>query len=292
MPVMCSWSRRAAISSFNCTGSREVSLRPTASRRRTPNNCSMRVFQDSTMPSKSTASTPTLRDSTMFSLKSLRRAISRAFLERRIQLGVVERDGNVTCNGFYQLDVVAREEIPVDCFAEAQNGNGVLANAARNEIIQVQLLERPAHRVADLFRPTGRLKKERPTGEFGPDRIEEAKIHGFREPHAHRASQAHLAKLLGIVDENRQPVDQQGLRNAVHHRTQHGVLPYFVRQRAAKFDQGAAIVEPVAIEKTIQARLNPLAERLEQKRRNDDGDHPANRPGGGRVEEISTQRHE
>ena len=51
----------------------------TASCRGTPNNCSMRVFQLSTMPVRSTASTPMFSDSTMFSLKSFKRAISSAF---------------------------------------------------------------------------------------------------------------------------------------------------------------------------------------------------------------------
>ena len=37
------------------------------------------------------------------------------------------------------------------------------------------------------------------------------------------------------------------------------------------------VVQPVAIKESIQPRLNPFAKRLEQKRRDDDGDHAANR---------------
>ena len=89
---------------------------------------------------------------------------------------------------------------------------------------------------------------------------------------------------------NRQAIHQQRLRNAVHHRTQHRLEAHFIGQRAAEFNQRAPVIQPVAIEKAIQPRLNPFAERLKQKRRDDDGDHAAHRPGRLRVEICADQR--
>ena len=80
------------------------------------------------------------------------------------------------------------------------------------------------------------------------------------------------------------------MRNAVHHRAEHRLEAHFVRKRAAEFDQRAAIVETIAIEEAIEARLNPFAERLEQKRGDDDGDHAADRPGRLRVRDFRDQR--
>src|SRR6184192_2417227 len=88
--------------------------------------------------------------------------------KRAVKLGVIERNGNITCDGFHQLDIVARKEIPVNRFAKAEDGDGVLANAAGNEIVQIQLFQSPADGVAHVFRRTGRLKEERPPGELGP----------------------------------------------------------------------------------------------------------------------------
>ena len=51
----------------------------------------------------------------------------------------------------------------------------------------------------------------------------------------------------------------------------------FVRKRAAEFDQRAPVIEPVAIEKVIETRLHPIAQRLKQKRSHDNGDHSARR---------------
>src|SRR5205823_9154889 len=68
----------------------------------------------------------------------------RFLFKRAVKLGVIERNGNITCDGFHQLDIVARKEIPVNRFAKAENGDGVLANAAGNEIVQIQLFQSPA----------------------------------------------------------------------------------------------------------------------------------------------------
>ena len=96
-----------------------------------------------------------------------------------------------------------------------------------------------------------------------------------------------------VLDENRQTVHQQRLRDAVHHRRQHRIEAHFGGERAAEFDQRAAIIETVAVEETVQARLNPVAKRLKQKRGDHDGDdfaHHAGRPRG--VEQRADQRDE
>ena len=62
--------------------------------------------------------------------------------QRGVELGVVERDGQVSGDGEQQFHVLAGQKIAVHRLAQAQDGDGVVANAAGNEIVQVQLLER------------------------------------------------------------------------------------------------------------------------------------------------------
>lgn len=42
--------------------------------------------------------------------------------------------------------------------------------------------------------------------------------------------------MFRIFQENRQPVDQQSLRDAVQHRTKERFKPHFVRERAPKLN--------------------------------------------------------
>src|SRR5713226_5789859 len=65
------------------------------------------------------------------------RDFQRFLFERRVELGVVERHGEVASDGLHEFDVVAGEEIAVDGFAKAEYRDGVLANTAGHEIIQV-----------------------------------------------------------------------------------------------------------------------------------------------------------
>ena len=111
---------------------------------------------------RSTASTPTFSDSTMFSLKSFRRAISKRFLlERGVELRIVEGDGHVAGNGLHQFHVIAGKKITVDRFAKPKNGHGVLANPARNEVIEIQLFERAANGYRSLPARCGGFKENR-----------------------------------------------------------------------------------------------------------------------------------
>ena len=79
--------------------------------------------------------------------------------ERGIELRVIERDGHVAGDGEEQLDVLAGKEIAVHRFAQAQHGDGVFANPAGNEIVQVELFERLANRRAWLRAPRAAIHK-------------------------------------------------------------------------------------------------------------------------------------
>src|SRR5580700_6574805 len=100
--------------------------------------------------------------------------------ERSVELSVIKSHGDVACDGFHQLDVITGKIIAVDGLAEAQDSDGMFANAAGNVVIQVELLESAAHGLADVARCAGRLKKERPPRELGPGRTEETEIERFR----------------------------------------------------------------------------------------------------------------
>src|SRR5579859_1303189 len=210
-------------------------------------------------------------------------------LERRIQLGIVERDGHVAGDGLHQFDVVAGEEIAIYSLAQAEDGDGVLANAAGDKVVQVQLFESLADGIGNVSRRAGRLEEERPPSELGPGRLEEAEIHGFGETHAHGASEAHAGRAQGIFHEDGDAVDQQGLRETVHDRAEHGVEANFVGERTTELDQGAAVIEAVAVEKPVKAGLDPFAEGLKEESGDHDGNHAAGRPGGLRMKDIGDE---
>ena len=91
--------------------------------------------------------------------------------ERAIKLGVIESHREVTGDGFDQFDVITGQKI-----SEAKNRYGVLADAAGDKVVEVELLERAANGVRDISCRTGRLEKERPAGQLGPGRLEETEI--------------------------------------------------------------------------------------------------------------------
>src|SRR5882724_11761584 len=187
--------------------------------------------------------------------------------KRVVKLRVVERHRYVSRDRFHQFHVVTRQEIAVHGLAKPQHRDAPLTNAARNVVIQVQLLQRIVHRRTHVACRARRLEKERPTRDLGPGRLKEAQIQRFVHPHAHRARQSHFSRRLSVLYKNCQSVNQQCLRNTVHHRSQHRIEPYFIGQSFSEFDQRAAIVQPVAIEEVIEPPLNPYADWLEQERR-------------------------
>src|SRR5207245_11009338 len=71
-----------------------------------------------------------------------------------------------------------------------------------------------------------------------------------------------------------------------------GVEPTLSRKGTPEFNQRAPVIETVPVEEAVQTRLNPLAEWLEQKRRDDDGDHAAAEAIRRRMEDFCDQCHE
>src|SRR6266567_895177 len=185
--------------------------------------------------------------------------------ERTVKLCVVEGHGKIT-------------------------GNGMFADTAGDKVVEVELLERVPNGIADVSCRTGRLKKEPRAGKLGPGRLEESEIQRLGKAHAHRTGNAQLAGLHRVFHKNREAIDKQRLRDTVHDRAQHGVETHFVRQGASELNEGAAVIEAVTVEKAVQAPLNPCAERLKQKRGQDDSDHAADGAIRRRMENLSAQR--
>ncbi len=169
----------------------------------------------------------------------------------------------------------------------------MVANLARNEVIQIELLERLSHGGRRFPRRARRFVKENALRKRFVPAIQKTQIERARVPHADRSRDAIRARMALVLDENRQPVHKESLRNSIHYRSEHRVEAHLRSQRAAKLNQRAAIVQTVPVEKAVQPRLNPIAEWLEQKCRHHNRDHSAHhsgRPGG--MEQRSDHRHD
>ena len=100
-------------------------------------------FQDSMRSCKSTASTPTLIDSTIFSLKSFSRSYSVTFCSSEAySRRVLDRDPNVSGERFEQFDVFAGEEVSGHGLAEAKESNRLLARVAWDVVVQIKPRDR------------------------------------------------------------------------------------------------------------------------------------------------------
>src|SRR5258707_2220435 len=137
----------------------------------------------------------------------------------------------------------------------------MLADAAGDKVVEVELLKRVPNGIGDVSCRTGRLKKEPPAGKLGPGRLEESEIQRLGEAHAHRTGNAHLAGWQGVFHKNREAIDKQRLRDTVHDRAKHGVETHFVRQGASELNEGAAEIQSGRVEKKGQGPLKPLPER-------------------------------
>ena len=169
----------------------------------------------------------------------------------------------------------------------------MIANLAGNEVIQIQLLERLPHGGRRFPRRARRFVKENALRKRFVLAVQKTQIERARVAHADRSRHAIRAGMALVLDENRQAVHEQRLRDSIHHRSEHRVEAHFRRERAAKLNQRAAIVQAVPVKKAVQARLNPVAKRLEQKCRHHDGDHSAHHSGRPRgVEQRSDHRHD
>ena len=81
------------------------------------------------------------------------------------------------------------------------------------------------------------------------------------------------------------------MRKPVHHGSQHWLHAHFAREGAAEVDQGPPVIEPVAIKEPIKASLRPVAKRLKQEGRDQNGgDYAAQATGPCGVKQASYQR--
>src|SRR5258708_35295101 len=142
----------------------------------------------------------------------------------------------------------------------------MLADAAGDKVVEVELLKRVPNGIADVSCRTGRLKKEPPAGKLGPGRLEESEIQRLGKAHAHRTGNAHLAGLHRVFHKNREAIDKQRLRDTVHDRAQHGVETHFVRQRASELNEGTAGMQAGTGEKKGPAALYTRAGQPEKKK--------------------------
>ena len=98
-----------------------------------------------------------------------------------------------------------------------------------------------------------------------------------------RLGQVELVGLVGVRQEDGDPVHQQGARQTVDDRAQHLVEIGLGIQVAAELDQRFAVVVTFAVEELVEILLHPVLERIEQQRRDRDGDHQADRSDAGEV---------
>ena len=66
------------------------------------------------------------------------------------------------------------------------------------------------------------------------------------------------------------------------------------RKLAREFHERPAVIRPVAVEKPVQPHLKPVEQRLEQNRRQDDGQYPHAVAGGPNVvaKQVGAERHQ
>ena len=66
-------------------------------------------------------------------------------LERLIQPRVFDGDGHIAGDGGEKLEVVAGKVVAVNRFAQAEHGDGAFAEAAGDEVVQIEFFERAPH---------------------------------------------------------------------------------------------------------------------------------------------------
>ena len=211
-------------------------------------------FQNSTRSSRSTASTPTLMDSTMFSLKSFSRSYSRdLLLQRGVQARVLDGDADVAGQRFQQLDVFAGEEIALAGLAQAHDGDGAPLHRAGNEVVQVELRDRVLRARRLAHHGMGVVEEQVPGGHFRPLLAEEAQVEVGNLGDAERLGQAEAVGRIRRRQEDGHAVHQQRARDAVDDRTEHLVQIELRAQFAAEFDQRLAVVVTLAVEERGRA---------------------------------------
>ncbi len=217
--------------------------------------------------------------------------LHRLLFEGMIEAGVFNGDGHVSGDGEKQFEVVTGEVIAVHGLAEAQNRDGSFAETTRNEIIQVELFERAANGFGFLQGGARRFEEQAAALERRTSGVQERQIQRAFWAQTHGARKHELSGRCGIFQKHGEAINQQRLRNTIEHRADEWFQAHFVGERAAEFDERAAVIEAIAVEETVEARLHPLAQRLDQKRGDDDRDDAAGGAGGktGAVKQFADQ---
>jgi len=142
-----------------------------------------------------------------------------------------------------------------------------------------QFFEGPAHRGSFFGSGAGRFEKQAAAlgGEtFG---AEEREIQRSFGANAHGARQGERAGMSFILEKDSQAIDEQGLRDAIEDRADQRLDTHFIGERTAEFNQGAAVIEAIAVEEAVEPGLYAFTQGFDQERRNDDGDDAANGAG-------------
>ena len=213
--------------------------------------------------SRSTASTPTLMDSTMFSLNSFSRSYWPAFCSSDLY-----RRAFCTAMPMYPASVSSsctsslERKSPSAGLAQAQHRDHAVHHRAGNVVVQLQPANRLARAEASRAPPgwccrrTGGRPATPAARRAGSRRFEPAGV-----GNAVRLGQRELLRLLRIRQEDGQPVHQQRARQAVDDRGQHLVEIGFGIQVAAELDQRLPVVVTFAIEELVEIVLHPVLER-------------------------------
>src|SRR5215469_15847594 len=123
---------------MNAAGKTALSFCPSTCERESAYMTSICAFQDSTRSSRSTASTPTLMDSTMFSLKSFNRSYSLAQSQHRHR-AVLDGAGDVVIQVEFGDGIAGCGAFP-ECLAGVveENVAGIVLRPFDNQESQIQ----------------------------------------------------------------------------------------------------------------------------------------------------------
>src|ERR1700722_6021166 len=129
-------------------------------------------------------------------------------LERMVEPGIFDGDGDVASDGEEQFEVVTGEVIAVDGFAQAENGDGTVVETTGDEIVQVELFERATDR-GGLFAGGASGFKEQ-TAAFSGQAfgIQEGEIERAFRTDAHGAGENKRAGLRFVFEKNGEAVDE------------------------------------------------------------------------------------
>src|SRR5580704_5725451 len=89
-----------------------------------------------------------------------------------------------------------------------------------------------------------------------------------------------MAGIRGVFQEDGEAIDEKRLRDTIEDGGDEWLEANFVGERATEFDERAAVIEAVAIEKAVEASLNADAQRFDEESGDDNGDDGSGRARG------------